>query len=119
MQIVENKENKNKIVLSDSNINKLLTLLDSIEDISSNELGTVIKFKGNLVTITEGTQIYKSDNGHIVHLAETIHLNPELTSFDNAQNIDKQLEEIRELSNEEVKENMKKKKGNCKDCNKS
>jgi stage III sporulation protein SpoIIIAA len=91
---------------------KLNALLDSIDDIVVNEHGTLIKFRGNLVTVTEGSNIIQSVNGHLVALANTIHLNPVLKDYSSVQKIEHGVEEIRRKSIED----MERLKRASKDC---
>jgi len=97
--------------------NLLTSLLSNIEDIQVSDKGTMIKFKGHLVTVSDGSIITQSSNGHIVQIANTIQLNPELSDVSSVDIIDKQIEKDTQIAILEMKnENKKVKK--CKDCNK-
>lgn len=72
----------NDIVLSKNEGLILKKLLSGIEDIIVDENNTIIKFKGNLVILTEGTQLFKSE-GDIIQFANKIHLNPEINTVNN------------------------------------
>ena len=96
MELVEKKP----LELTQNDGNKLKQLLDGIDEIITTEQGTIIKFKGNLITSTEGTQIFHSENGHIVQLAKTIHLNPPLEQFMDVNKVNEDLLDMKQSAKE-------------------